>query len=426
MRSAVVKINILLITIFILLLPLRLLAEEISLSLDEAISIALRDNRDVLLKIEEVKKAKEKLAEAKSGLLPTLNFTGSRTRTRGLYAKDLNQSSAQATLKQYLYKGGKTVNTIKENKAKIEVSEALLDKEKLETVLKVRQVFYTLLLAGELTRLNKKILENTESHLDFIKDRYAYGQVSESDVLSIEAQLGNVKEAYESSLSQLEGARALLNNLLCLEESAKIRPNAEFNYEPVEIAYDQAFLKAQALRPEIRQYEAQAKADLKAIEVAKSDTRPNIYASWDYYSRSTTSLTFSPSKAWQDYNILSTTFTWPVFDGWATKAKVEQAIIDLKETKLMQEKTKKDIALELKNAYLALKDAIAKIKSVESDIIFYKDKLAATKEKYAQGQVSSLELEDVVLSFEVELFNQKQSVYDYLMAKCNFEKATGG
>lgn len=413
-------------SIFIFALPVFLKAEEITLGLDEAIAIALRDNRDVLLGIEEVKKAKEEIAEAKAGLLPTLDFTASRTYTRGLYPKDLGQTTTQSTLKQYLYKGGKTINTIEQNKYKLKVQEAILDKTKLETIFNTKKAFYTLLLAKEFAQLNKIIMQNTRAHLETLRLRYKNGQASESDILSIKESLGSVNEAYEASLNQVEASAASLRTLLYLEESVNIRPLAEFVYEPKEVAYTEGFLQAMRQRPEIRQHEAQQNADKKAIAVAKADNRPNIYASWDYYSRSTTSLTFSPTKGWQDYNIFGLTFSWPIFDGWETQAKVEQAIIDLKETQLTQEKTIKDIALEFKNAYLSLRNAIARIRAQEADAALYKDNLMTAKAKYKDGIVSALDLDDSHIKYEISLFNQKQAIYDYLIAQASFGKATGG
>ena len=411
---------------FVLFWPSVLKAQEISLTLDEAIFIALRDNHDVLLKTEDVKKAKEKIAEAKAGLLPTLNFTGGWAYTRGYYAKDITQAATQTTLKQYLYKGGKTINTIGQNKYNLEVSQALLDKAKLETVLNVKKAFYTLLLAGEFSNLNKGILDNTQEHLNFIQARYGNGEVSESDILKIKESLSSAQEACEASLNQVESSLSLLRNLLYLGEDVKIKADAQFLYAPREVAYDEAFLKSMRNRAEIREYEAQEMADKKAIEIAKADNRPNIYASWDYYSRSTTSLTFSPGKGWQDYNIIGLTFSWPIFDGWATKAKVEQAIIDLKETQLAKEKGIKDIALELKNAYLDLKNAIAKMKSAQAQMDLYQDSLSVIQDKYKAGIASSLDLNDTSLGYKVSLFNQKQAIYDYVLAKAGFDKATGG
>jgi len=409
--------------IFIFFTPYILRAEEIPLALDQAIAIALRDNRDILLKGEDVKKAKLKIAEAEASLFPALSFTGGWTDTRGSYSKDLTQSTTQATLKQYLYKGGKIINTIRLNEHGLTVAQAILDKTKLEMVLNVKKAFYTLLLANEFVDLNKGILDNTQGHLDFLVQRYANGQASESDVLKVGASLEGIKEAYEASLNQMESAQLLLNNLLYLDRDTKIKPNAQFNYEALEVAYDEAFLKAMRMRPEIRQYEAQTKAAQKAVQIAKADNRPSIYASWDYYSRS--HLATGTSRNWNDYNVIGLTFSWPIFDGWATKAKVEQAIVDLKEAQLTKEKTIADIALELKNAYLDLKNAIAKIKSTQSEVGVYKDTFSVVQDKYKAGIASSLDLDDTSLGYKVSLFNQKEAVYDYVLAKARFDKATG-
>jgi outer membrane protein len=410
--------------ISIFIFPFVLRAEEIPLTLDQAVSFALRDNRDILLKEEDVKKAKLKIAEAEAGLFPTLNFTGSWTETRGYYAKDLAQATTQATLKQYLYKGGETVNTIKYNGYKFEVSQAILDKTKLDTLLSVEKAFYTLLLAKELTRLNQAIVENTQEHRDFIKERYKSGQAPESEVLQLESSLSTVQQAYEASVNQVESSQVLLANLLYLDKDVKINPAAEFIYEPKEVAFDGAFLKAMQARPEIKQYEAQSRADKANIEIAKADNRPQIYASWDYYSRSHTAAT--TTRGWNDYNVVGLTFSWPIFDGWATKAKVEQAIVDLKSTQLLKEKTINDVALELKDAYISLKNAIAKIDSVEAEARVYQDNLLSVKEKSEKGIASFLDLDDANLKYDISAFNKKQVIYDYLLAKASFEKAQGG
>jgi len=413
-----------LIILFILLSPLILFAQEIPLALNEVVALALRDNRQILLKAEEVKKAKLKISESEASLFPTLSFTSSWTDTRGYYAKDSGQATTQTTLKQYLYKGGKIITAIKQKEDDFIVAQALLDRAKLELALSAQKAFYTLLLASEYADLNKGILENSKAHLEAAQARFANGQASESDILIIKESLSAVEEAYASSLNQVEASAALLRNLLYLDEAVRIKPSGEFNYQPAEFAYDEAFLKAMKTRPEIRQYEAQEKADQKAIEIAKADGRPSIYASWDYYSRSHVAAT--TTRGWNDYNVLGLTFSWPIFDGWATKAKVEQAIVDLKETRLTREKTSIDIALELKNAYLDLKNALAAIKSAEAQISLYKDTLSATEAKYKSGIASSLDLNDAQLGYSVSVFNQKQALYDYALAKASFNKATGG
>ncbi|MDD5005603.1 MAG: TolC family protein [Candidatus Omnitrophica bacterium] len=411
-------------TLLTFILTLSVWAQDISLTLGEALSIGLRDNHDILLKQDDVKKAKAKIKEAESGLLPTLTFSAGVNKSRGYLTKDLTQTTTQTTLKQYLYKGGKTINTIKKNEYDMEVSEAILDETKLDVISGIEKAFYTLLLAKEYSQLNKGIVENIQEHLDSLKERYRDGLVSGSDILNIESSLENAKEAYENSLNQLEASRALLNNLLYLDNDTKISANAEFAYDTNDIAYEESLLEAIKNRPEIKQYEAQIKSDKKNVEITKADNRPSIYASWDYYSRS--HAVTGTNRNWNDYNIIGLTLSWPVFDGWLTKAKVEQAIIDLKETQIMKEKTVKDIALELKNAYLSLKDAIAKIKSSDSDIKVYDDNLSTVSEKYKSGLSSFIDVDDASLKYDVAMFNKKQAIYDHIIAKIDFEKATGG
>jgi len=397
--------------------------EAMPLSLEEAVAIALRDNRDILLSTESVRKAKLKISEARASLFPSLTFTSSLASTNGLYSDTSNQTANQATLKQYLYKGGKTINTIKYNQYNFEVSQALLDRAKLDTIFNVTKTFYTLLLAEDFANINKQIFENTKEHLAVVEARFQYGQASESDILAIKESLTSVEQVYEASQNEVESVALLLKNLLYLDDKVKIQCQGQFSYEPREVAIDDALLTAMRIRPEIRQYEAQEKANKAAIEMAKADNRPSVYASWDYYSRSHT--TGTNIKNWNDYNVIGVTVSWPFFDGWATKSKVEQAIVDLKQTQLTKGKIIKDIALEIRTAYIDLKDAISRIKAAESDFAVYQDNLSAVKEKYDSGITSSLDLDDASLKYSLTEFNKKQAIYDYIIARETLDKAKG-
>jgi outer membrane protein TolC len=407
---------------FMLINSACLQAEEISLNLEEAVALALRDNRDILFKAEEVKKAKEKIKQAQADLLPSLAVSTAWQNMQEYYPETIGQTTLQAGVSQTLFAGGKIINTIAYNKYGMEISQAVLDKTKLETVLLVKKTLYTLLLANNLVGLNKNIVTNTEAHLAFLKERYKSGEASESDILKIESSLATVKEAYQSALSQVEASQELLNNLLYLGKDVRVRPAVEFSYDPKEVAYDSALLTALEKRPEIRQYAAQEKAAQKSVEIAKAGTRPTVTAAWDYYSTSH----ILGTKNWHDYNILGITLSWPIFDGFATKAKVDQAIVDVKEAQILKEQSIKNIALELKNAYLSLKDAISAVTAAESDIKFYQDNLASIKEKYIKGIASELDADDAKLKYEIAFFNRLQSVYDYIIAKNEFEKASGG
>jgi len=418
--------RLILVVLFFSLMIIAGYAQEIPLSFNEAVAIGLRDNRDILLKAEDVQKAKLVISEAQAGIFPTLTVSGDWFYTMGLYSKDLSQTASQISLKQYLYQGGKVINSIKYSGYELEVEQSLLDKVKLETIFVISKAYYTLILANSFAQLNENILQNSQKHLEYINSRYENGQASQTDILQAQASLSSVQQAYDASKTEQESVGALLNNLLSLDKDVLIIPNSEFKFVPRDFAFDQGFLKAMQTRPEIKQFESQLKADKSAIEIARAEGRPSIYASWDYYSRSHTVTTTINTRNWNDYSVIGVTFSWPVFDGWLTKAKVQQAIVDLKQTQIGKTKLVQDIVLEVKNAYLSLKNSIEQMKAAQADILFYKNNLVTAEEKYTQGQISSLDDHDAQLKYAVSVFNQQQAVYDYLIAKFNFDKATGG
>jgi len=402
-------------------------AEEVTLTLDEAVAIALRDNPDILISTQGVIKAKAQVKEAWSEILPSLNFSASRFITQNLRPKPYNTTQIYAGLQQMIFSSGRIMNTIKYREYGKEVQQALLDKTKLDKTLEVKKAFCTLILARDLARINKDIVDNMQQHLEFLEDRYKSGQASESDTLDVQASLSSVKKEYEISVNQAESSESLLKKLLNMEESVTIKPEGEFVYEEMEVVYDKAILEAMSRRPEIKQYEAQIKANKKAVNVARAGGLPSIYATWDEYSgdRFLTETGGSTNK-WKNYNVYGFVFSWPVFDGFATKAKIEQAMVDLKEAELTRQKTARDIAFEVKTSYLSLKDAIFRIESSEADIRLYENNLSTVKDKFQDGITSSLDLSDANLRYQLALFNKEQALYDYIIAKSAFEKATGG
>lgn len=412
--------------VFISLFLQCLFAEEISLTLDEAIFIALRDNRNIQIGSSEIEKAKSKIREAWSATLPSLDLNVDRDRTSELTDKPYSTTMIHAGIMQNIFQSGRIYNTIKQNEYNKKVKEALYDKEKIEVILNVKKAFCTLILSEYFFDLNSKILKNKKMHLDFTKARYKKGEASQLDIENITASLENARKVYETSRAQVEAGKQLLRNLLYLQESTDIKAIGNFAYTPREVMFDKALVKAMSARPEIKQYEAKAKADEHALNTAKAGNLPSVYLTLDEYSGDRFITTTGIASKWKNYNVFGITFDWPVFDGFATKAKIEQAIVDLKQTQMLKEKSIQDIVLELKNAYLALKSSMASLDSAETDVKFYKNNLASVKKKYTQGITSSLDMNDASLKYKLAMFNRDQALYDYIIAKSSLDKAEGG
>jgi len=413
--------------IFIFVFIPNVLAEDIALTLDEAVFLALRDNRNIQIGASDIEKAKSKIKEAWSVVYPSLAVNIDKDRTSHLMDKPYSTTEIHAGLKQNIFQSGRIYNSIKQSEYSKQVQEALYDKEKIEVILNVKKAFCTIMLSEYFLDLNSKVLKNSEMHLDFTKARYKKGEASQLDIENATASLDDARKVYEVSLNQVEASKELLRNLLYLQESVNVNVVGTFTYTPKEVMFDKALLKAMSDRPEIKQYEAKLRADEHALGMAKAGNLPEVYLTLDSYSgdRFITTTGITTSK-WKNYNVLGLNFSWPIFDGFATKAKIEQAIVDLKQTKMLKEKTIQDIVLELKNAYLGLKNSISSLDSAESDIKFYKNNLISIKKKYKEGIASSLDFDDADLKYKLSIFNKQQALYDYIIAKSSLDKAEGG
>jgi len=413
--------------ILISLAPAAAFAQELELSLDEAVAIALRDNRDVSLSAQEAKKAKYKISESRGALVPSLDLNMSEEVTQRIRPKAYKSTYIQAELNWVVFDGFKNINNIKLNEYNKEVKDALLDKAKLETALNVKTAYSTLVLAKDFSGVNKRAMDNSAMHLAALEERFKSGQASFSDILEAKSAAAVTKKNHENSLNQAQGALAILRNLLYLDEGIVLIPTSQFIFEPKEVAYDKALLLALEKRPEIKQYEAQVKASTKAVSIAKAGYLPTISGTWNSYSGDKFLTTTGGSIGkWNNYNVYGVSLSWPIFDGFATRARIEQAVTDLKSAQLLKEKAAKDIALELKDAYLALKDAIAKLEAAEADVLLYNDNLSASKDKYGQGILSTMDMDDAGLKYDIAVFNKEQALYDYIIARSQFDKATGG
>jgi outer membrane protein TolC len=398
----------------------------VRLSLADTVALAVRDNKDVLLQGAQVEKAAALLAQARSARNPQLAVQGRWETTRELYAKSIPSVSGQASLTQTLYQGGAIVAAIRQAESDIVVEEAVLEGRKLDTVLAAQKGFLTLLLARKLSELNKDILENSVQHEAIIRAKYSKGEAAQSDVLNARAQRAATEDAYLESLTQVDASRAALNRLLSLDPSVRVVPDGTFEYDPRALAYDEAFAKAITARPEVRENEARVKSQQQAVARARSGSQPAVSASWDYYSRSRNSLGFSPTKGWNDFNVLGLTVSWPVFDGWQTRARVEQETVALRQSELAREKVRQDIALEVRQAHLAVIAAAGSIRASEADIVRYRENLAVAQEKFRLGQVSRVALDDAQLKYVISVFNREQAIFEYLIAKSTLERAAGG
>ncbi len=206
-----------------------------TLTLDQAIDKALKNNPGLKAADAQVEVADAGVLRSASGFLPkvTVSETWSRTDSplMALGAK-LNQEivtpadfnpavmndpdpisnyNTRLAVVQPVFNGGKEYIGRKQAKLAREASVQDRERTRQETIYNVVKAYYGVLLAEEYHKVALQSLETSEANVNLAQARYKAGAVLQSDLLRAKVQRAEVKEMATRSRNGVKLATAALN-----------------------------------------------------------------------------------------------------------------------------------------------------------------------------------------------------------------------
>ena len=123
------------------------------------------------------------------------------------------------------------------------------------------------------------------------------------------------------------------------------------------------------------------------------------------------------------YGVLRLNF--PFYEGGLRKAEVKQAEAQYKQSELMYEDMKKNISIEVEDAYLDLKTQREILESLQDQVIFAEENYNAVSKQFDFGLANSVDVMDANTSLveaEIDFFRAQ---YDYQLSIIRLKRATG-
>jgi len=416
---------------FIWMTSVSFSGEKLILNLEKSLDTAYQNNRTLLSQKEKVRFSKFKISEAKSSFYPQISLEGTYTYlgvTPSISAFGMNFTTGfhdnfdfNLSLQQSIFTWGRIQNSYSISKLNLRLEEENYKKDKQGITFQVKSSFYSVLLARELIRVREESLKNIEEHLKTVELRYKAGQASEFDLLRAKVQLANAKPPLLQAKQAYDLALSAFKNILGLTQEAEVELEGELFFKPGEVKLESATQDALLQRPELKTLEFQKRIAQKGLTIAKAGNKPSLMgiANYDYKNP------FYSEKKWDtDWNF-TLALSFPLFDGFATRSKVNQSKSDLKQLDLGEKDLEEGIKLEVKEAVTSLDLAKETILSQEENIKQANEGLRIAKVQYAQGIITSLEEMDAELALTYAQINYLQALADYLTAQAKYDKATG-
>lgn len=410
------------------------LSNEIELNLDKSLELAEKNNYNLKLARFNKERADEQVSETwGNSVFPNIsgNVRYQRAIKRGEFTIETpffegsfpvgteNTLSAGVTLDQPLFTGSMFL-AIRIARTYAEAADLGVNATLNEIKLNVKKAYYGVLLAKEAVELAKVNYKLAEDNVRTAKSLYDAGLVNEYEYIRAKVQQSNLLPEVENAENSLTLSFNALAILLGLPLNQKIIIKDSLTFNEYNITDYENLLNELDKNYNLRQLELQTKLREDAVSVRVNEYFPslNLFGNWQAEAQENDPRSFNN---WRYKNAVSVGLLLkvPIFNGFQTAAKIEQAKIDHKEALEQFIFTKKILQNNLQEVLLNIINNKSKINSYKESVSEAELAYSISSNRFASGLGTQLEVLDASVSLFRAKINYLSAVYDY---KVNYAK----
>jgi len=415
------------------------------MSLNDAVRLALQRNKSVEASVASQSAAQVRVAEARGGRLPKVNYSESWDRsdnpvfvfssllTQHQFGEQnfqvgplnrpdfLNNFQSQLTADQTLYDAGETRHMVRS----AELTKDLIAEEgrrtRMDVIAGVIKSYYDALLSAEQFNVTNQAMRSAQADLERAQAVHAAGMSTDVDVLSIRVHMAGVREQQIRSAADLNVARAALNDALGLPLDAEHTLTTALTPLPLPENLLADYEKnALTERPEARQAKLATSLAETQAAAAHSTLLPQVgvHAAFEadrqrFYDRG--------GANW----LVSIGLRWNLFNGFSDKALIAESTFTVRQKQAEQQRAGSAIQLQVRRAYADLRAAAQRIEVAQASVAEAEETLRITQNRYAtglSGVTDLLRTETAVLEARTR---RVAAIHDQRIAAAMLELAAG-
>lgn len=409
------------------------------LTLNDAVKIALQNNKQIKIAEEKLLSAISNLEMVKAGEKIRGSLSASAVRidkktTITMPSFIPGMPPTQITIGElYSYKASLGIIHPLDVSKKLSLSEKLallsveqaqvdLNRTKEDVITTTKRAFFQALQAKKSIAIFTATQKTAEEALRVAKANYEAGTVPHFDVLRAEVNLANVRQSLLTVQNAYEMAKSVLLTNMGVDPTTPIElveeiPAESFSLLPLEDYVNKALQN----RKELEVLKLGIDLAETNLALTKRENYPDLIVGFYYnWQRPTTS--FSPREtSWNA--VLSLSFT--PFDSGLNKAKQEGVRATIETLKANLAQLEDAIKLDVKNAYTNLENSKAKLELAEKVLGQAREAYRLAEARYSAGVSTQVELLDTQSALTQAEVNYINALFDFHIAKINLDKAIG-
>jgi len=423
-----------------LLLPLPTGADQ-PLTLEESISIALKNSRTLNMAREGAKGASARKREAMTGFLPKLSTSYSYRRLNEepsfyfpgmapippshMVTGTINNFNWFIEARQPVFTGGGILanyqaSQIAEDAARMEETAKTQD-----VIVNVKIAYFNVLRAQRLQNTAFQAVEMLGAHRNVADHFYRVGLIPKNDLLQAEVELANGKQSKIRAQNAVELAKSNLNTVLKrpLSSSAEIVDILE--YTPFRSSFESCLETAMQYRPELKISELKANQAAKMVRAAQSEYFPSVHMIGNYGRfGDTMSVSGTQYQDQENWNVMAVA-TWNFWEWGKTKFRVDAGKTTENQAIDQSKELSDQIALEIKNAYLTLQEAESQIVVSQKVIDQARENFRISEARYKERVARSTEVLDAQTLLTKAESEYANALADFNISSVRLQRAMG-
>ena len=409
------------------------------LTLDDAVKIALQNNKQIKVAEEKLLSARSNWEMARAGekLFSSLSASALRIDKKTTITMPSfipGRPPMQITIGElYSYKASLGIFhpidvskklSLREKAASLSIDQAEIDyqRTKEDVITSTKKAFLQALQAKKSIAIFETTLKAAEEHLRVAKAAYEAGTVPQFDVLRAEVNLANIRQQLLSVQNAYEMAKSALLNTMGIDPTTPIELQEKVKApEEPSLSLDDCVKKALENRKEIAVLKLGIEIAEENLRLTKRENYPDLTLGFSYnWQHPTTS--FSPREF--TWNVVLSLSATP-FDSGLNKAKQKNIESTIETLKANLSQLEDGIKLEVKNAYTNLENAKAKLDVASKTLEQAREAYRLAEVRYQAGVSTQVELLDTQAALTQAEVNYVNALFDFHIAKIDLDKAIG-
>jgi outer membrane protein TolC len=412
--------------LFILLLFVAVSAAigQNTLTIDDAVSLALKNNYDISIAHNNSEIARVNNTAGNAGMLPSINANvgdnialnqtdqkTSETPQNSINGALNNVLSAGVYLSWTLFDGGKMFVTRNKLNEIEKLGEIQYHDKILSTIFSVIVAYYDIIRQKQQLSSIQNILAYNKERVTFFQTSFDAGLTPKTNLLQAKIDLNVNLESELRQKTVITSAKRLLNRLLCRMPDDSIDAKDSIS---TDFVLDKSGLMEKIVSSNTNILALQKQIEIAALSIKEMEKQrlPRISVTGGYGFSQTDNTLRSPTINRVFGPQAGVSVTVPLFEGGNISRQVETARLQSSTTKTTAEDAKLQLYAEVQNLFDDFENQKQFLEMENTNLLLSKENLDISLSRLKYGQSTSLEVKTAEQSYEAAVTRLINIKYD--------------